>query len=64
MACRRPAGLADLPEVPRPLLRAGRSGGRTWVVGWHPNGASHRRYGPAAYTDIIVNAVAKAESAT
>ncbi len=23
-------------------LRAGRSCGRTWVVGWHPNGASHR----------------------
>jgi hypothetical protein len=57
-----PAGLADLPEEPRPLLRAGRSGGRTWVVGWHPNGASHRGFGPAAYTHIIVNAVAKVES--
>jgi hypothetical protein len=57
-----PAGLADLPEQPRPLLRAGRSGGRTWVIGWHPNGASHRGVGPAAYTGIIVNAVAKAES--
>lgn len=57
-----PAALADLPEEPRPLLRAGRSGGRTWVVGWHPNGASHRGFGPAAYTDIIVNAVAKVES--
>ena len=57
----RPAGLVDLAEQPRPLLRAGRAYGRTWVVGWHPNGASHRRFGPAAYTDIIVNAVAKAE---
>jgi hypothetical protein len=57
-----PAGLADLPEQPRPLLRAGRADGRTWVVGWHPNGASHRRFGPAAYTDIIVGAVAKAEA--
>ena len=57
-----PAGLADLPEVPRPLLRAGRPDGRTWVVGWHPNGASHRRYGPAAYSDIMVNAVARAEN--
>lgn len=56
-----PAGLSDLPEQPRPLLPAGRSGGRTWVVGWHPNGASHRGFGPAAYTDIIVAAVAKAE---
>jgi hypothetical protein len=58
----RPAGLADLPEEPRPLLRAGRSGGRTWVVGWHPNGANHRGFGPAAYTEIIVKAVAKVES--
>lgn len=57
-----PAGLGDLPEQPRPLLRSGRSGGRTWVVGWHPNGASHRGFGPAVYTDIIVKAVAKAES--
>ncbi len=57
-----PAGLADLPEEPRPLLRAGRADGRTWVVGWHPNGASHRGFGPAAYTDIIVKAVAKVEA--
>lgn len=57
-----PAGLADLPEEPRPLLRAGRSGGRTWVVGWHPNGASHRGYGSAAYTALIVGAVRKVES--
>jgi hypothetical protein len=57
-----PAGLADLPEQPRPLFRAGRASGRTWVIGWHPNGASHRRYGPAAYADIIVDAVAKAEA--
>lgn len=57
-----PAGLADLPEQSRPLLRAGRADGRTWVVGWHPNGASHRGYGSAAYTEIIVDAVAKAEA--
>lgn len=56
------AGLGDLPEQPRPLLRAGRSDGRTWVVGWHPNGASHRGYGPAAYCDLIVDAVVRAES--
>jgi hypothetical protein len=57
-----PAGLTELAEQPRPLLAAGRSAGRTWVVGWHPNGASHRRFGPAAYTEIIVNAVAQAEA--
>jgi hypothetical protein len=55
------AGLANLPEQPRPLLRAGRSGSRTWVIGWHPNGASHRRFGPAAYEKIIVEAVANVE---
>jgi hypothetical protein len=57
-----PAGLAGLPEQPRPLLRAGRADGRTWVVGWHPNGASHRGYGPAAYAENIVAAVATAEA--
>jgi hypothetical protein len=57
-----PARLSALPEQPRPLLRAGRSGGRTWVIGWHPNGASHRGFGASAYTDLIVEAVAKAES--
>jgi hypothetical protein len=50
------------PETLGTLLRAGRSGGRTWVISWHPNGASHRGVGPRAYADIIVNAVAKAES--
>ena len=58
-----PARLSDLVEQPRPLLRAGRSGGRTWVVGWHPNGASHRGFGAAAYTDLIVETVAKIEMA-
>jgi len=57
-----PAGLADLAEEPRPLMRAGRSGGRTWVVGWHPNGASHRGFGAAAYTDLIVDVVRKVEA--
>jgi hypothetical protein len=56
-----PAGLSDLPEEPRPLLRAGRAHGRTWVVGWHPTGASHRRYGPAAYAEIINGAVGRVE---
>lgn len=58
------AGLADLVEQPRPLMRAGRSGGRTWVIGWHPNGASHRGYGPSAYCDLIAGAVAQAEGVT
>jgi hypothetical protein len=59
-----PAGLADLPEHPRPILRAGRSGDRTWIVGWHPNGASHRGIGAAAYTDLIVETVARVEALT
>lgn len=60
----RGAGLTDLPAQPRPLLAAGRQDDRTWVVGWHPNGASHRHFGPAAYTDIIVDVVAQAERRT
>lgn len=56
-----PAGLADLPEHPRPLMRAGRSAGRTWIVGWHPKGASLRHFGPRAYSELIVEAVARVE---
>jgi hypothetical protein len=53
-----PAGLGDLPEVPSPLLRAGRDdSGRTWVVGWHPNGASHRGWGPTRYAQLIVDRI-------
>lgn len=53
-----PAGshprLATLPELPRPLLRAGVVDGRRWIVGWHPGGASRRGYGPRRYADIIL----------
>jgi hypothetical protein len=53
-----PAGLGELPEVPHPLLRAGRDqAGRTWVIGWHPNGASHRGWGPNRYAQLIVDTV-------
>jgi hypothetical protein len=31
---------ADLEHRPRPLIRRGAIDGRTWVVGWHPGGAS------------------------
>lgn len=45
-----PAGssgaLGTLTEEPRPLLRSGRLVGRTWVVGWHPGGASRRGWVP------------------
>jgi len=54
-------GLEDLPEEPRPLYGAGVTEGRTWVVGWHPNGASHRHVGADAYTQVIVDAVRRAE---
>jgi len=56
------AGLANLAERNRPLLRAGRADGTTWVVGWHPNGASHRGFGPAAYTQIVAEAVESLET--
>jgi hypothetical protein len=57
-----PAGLVDLPEMPRPLLRAGRdANGRTWVVGWHPNGASHRGWGSNRYAQLIVDTVRSIE---
>jgi hypothetical protein len=58
-----PAGLGGLPEVPHPLLRAGRdASGRTWVVGWHPNGASHRGWGPTRYAQLIVDTVRTLET--
>ncbi len=58
-----PAGLADLPEMPRPLLHAGRgANGRTWVVGWHPTGASYRGWSPTRYAQRIVDAIRAVES--
>jgi hypothetical protein len=58
-----PAGMGDLPEVPHPLLRAGRDGsGRTWVVGWHPTGASYRGWGPHRYAQLIVDKVRALEA--
>lgn len=57
------AGLSELPEAPRPLLRAGRDrDGRIWVIGWHPNGASHRRWGPARYAWLIAETVRALEA--
>ena len=55
------AGLTNLPELGRPLLRGGRSVGRTWIVGWHPAGASRRHWGPARYADLIVETVREIE---
>ncbi len=55
------AGLSNLPNRDRPLLRGGRSDGRTWVVGWHPTGASRRHWGPAKYAGFIVEAVTEIE---
>lgn len=58
-----PAGVGDLPELPRPLLRAGRdAAGRTWVIGWHPNGASHRGWGPNRYAQLIVDTIRALET--
>lgn len=47
---------AALAEQPRPLLRAGVVDGRTWLVGWHPGGASRRGFGPSRYAEILVAA--------
>jgi hypothetical protein len=49
---------ASLVERPRPLMASGRTEGRTWVVGWHPSGASHRGVGPYAYARLIADEVA------
>jgi hypothetical protein len=59
-----PAGLADLPEVPQPLMRAGvDAAGRTWVVGWHPAGASRHGWGPARYAELIIQTIENVERA-
>lgn len=47
---------ATLTEQPRPILRAGVIDGRTWVVGWHPGGASRRGWGPSRYAELVVSA--------
>jgi hypothetical protein len=55
-----PTGAAEpfaaLADRPRPLLKAGRIGGRPWVIGWHPTGASRRRFGPTTYAAIVADA--------
>jgi len=41
----------NLSPAPFPLIRAGRSGGRSWVIGYHPNysrQAGKRLHGPGA----------------
>jgi hypothetical protein len=48
------ADFATLAEQARPLLRAGVLDGRTWIVGWHPGGASRRGWGPTRYAELIV----------
>ena len=48
------AGVADLPEAPSPLYRAGLDAeGRLWIVGMHPNGASHRGCSARNYAEMI-----------
>lgn len=54
----QPTGSSDpfmrLSSKRRPLLQTGRIDGRTWLVGWHPNGASHRGWGPRRYADRLI----------
>jgi hypothetical protein len=51
------APFGQLAELPRPLLRTGKIDGRTWVVGWHPGGASRRGFGPSRYAEILSAAI-------
>jgi len=37
------AGLAGLADAESPLIAAGRSAGRSWVIGYHPLGSSGHR---------------------
>lgn len=45
----------SLEPCDRPLALSGFVAGRPWIVGWHPNGASHRHFGPALYAQVIVD---------
>jgi hypothetical protein len=56
-----PARLAGLPERPRPLYRGGRVDRRTWVVGWHPNGARYRGFPAESYASKVIEAVTDIE---
>lgn len=59
----RDSGLdALLPEVSKPLMRAGVVDGRVWVVGWHPTGASYRGFGPTVYARLVVETVGALEA--
>jgi hypothetical protein len=58
-----PADLADLGEVPRPLMRSGIRHGSTWIVGWHPTGASYRGFRPPAYAGLVAEEARRIESA-
>jgi hypothetical protein len=53
-----PAGadiaFSTLTERSRPLQRAGVVDGRTWLVGWHPGGASRRGFGPRRYAEMLI----------
>ncbi len=61
-----PAGssgtLSSLGEEPKPLSRSGRLDDKTWIVGWHPGGASRRGWGPRAYADQIIRRVTELEA--
>lgn len=49
------ARFASLEPRERPLALSGLVDGRPWIVGWHPNGASHRRFGPTSYARVIID---------
>jgi len=51
------AGLADLAEAGAPLIAAGQSAGRRWVIGYHPTWASFQHYGAARYAALVSEAM-------
>lgn len=61
-ARRKPPELESLRQAPRPLLAAGIATGRTWVIGYHPGGASHARVGPYAYAELVARTVKEIRS--
>jgi hypothetical protein len=50
-------GLDEVSEMPRPLMQRGSRGLSQWIIGWHPAGATRRRWGPAAYAEAILRIV-------
>ena len=49
-------GIETLERANPPLYRVGRHGGRRWIIGMHPGGASRRGWGPTKYSELLISA--------